>query len=139
MIVALDTNVIVYALTGASKVYAPAHAWLNTLDSQGALLVTSALARLECLVRPRRIGRPAEEELFARFFERVFVVPIGDDVLDLAASVRASRRSFRTPDAIHLASAQITQADLFLTGDKRLKSFKDIRVASVLTDEPGAF
>jgi predicted nucleic acid-binding protein len=136
VIVAIDTNVIVYAMTGGPKVQVPAHAWLDRLDSLGALLVTSGLARLECLVRPRRLGRPDEEAMFAQFFERVFVVPVSDDVLDVAATIRGEKRSLRTPDAIHLATAQVTQADLFLTGDRRLKSFKPLKVVSVLVDPP---
>jgi predicted nucleic acid-binding protein len=66
----------------------------------------------------------------------VVEVPIEDEVLNLASRIRARSRSFRTPDAIHLASAQIIQADLFLTGDRRLKAYKGVRVAHALMDDP---
>jgi predicted nucleic acid-binding protein len=98
MIVAIDANVIVYALTGAAKVRGPAHAWLNAIDIAQALIVASALSRLECLVGPRKLARPREEKLFSDFFDKIVVIPISDDVLDLGASIRATSRSFRTPE-----------------------------------------
>lgn len=136
MIVAIDANVIVYAMTGASRVHGPTHAWLTRVDEAGALVITSALSRLECYVRPRRLARPEEALLFSRFFERIIVLPVGEDVLDIAASIRAASRSYRTPDAIHLASAKTAQADVFLTADRRLKSFKEVRVIDVLRERP---
>jgi len=106
------------------------------LDAVGALLVTSELSRLECLTGPRRLGRRDDEENLNEFFDRVFVLGVNAEVFDLAATIRATSRSFRTPDAIHLATAQLSQADLFLTADRRLKSFKEVRVVDVLRERP---
>lgn len=55
-----------------------------------------------------------------------------------AAAIRAAH-PLRTPDAIHLAAALESRADMFLTADRRLKQFKDLQVADVLRDDPEAF
>jgi len=138
MLVAIDANIIVFALTGKPSLRLLARRWLDAVEEREALLVTSALSRLECLVRPYRLGREPELALFESFFEGVVEVPIEDEVLTLASRIRATSRSFQTPDAIHLASAQVIQADLFLTGDRRLKAHKDVRVAYALRDDPEA-
>jgi predicted nucleic acid-binding protein len=138
MLVAIDANVIVFALTGQPKLRSLARSWLSALEAHHALLVTSALSRLECFVRPHRLARSLEQALFTSFFEGIVEVPIEEEILDLAAKIRAQGRSFRTPDAIHLASAQVVQADLFLTGDRRLKAYRGVKVAYALRDDPAA-
>ena len=139
MLIALDANVIVHALTGQSFLRGATRNWIQAAEEHGALLTTSALSRLECFVRPYRLNRTSEQRLFASFFDRIVVVPIEDDMLALAARIRAGNRSIRTPDAVHLASAQMAQADLFLTADRRLKAYRRIRVAYVLRDAPESF
>ena len=42
------------------------------------------------------------------------------DVIETATELRA-KHSFRAPDAIHLASAILAKADVFLTGDQSLQ------------------
>jgi len=48
MLVALDANVIVLALTGKPKLRLLARQWLDALEAQDAHIVTSALSQLEC-------------------------------------------------------------------------------------------
>jgi predicted nucleic acid-binding protein len=138
MLVAIDANIIVFALTGKPNLRLVARRWLDLLEAKDALLVTSALSRLECLVRPHRLGRTSELALFESFFEGVVEVPIESEVLTLPSRIRARSRGLQTPDAIHLASAQIIKADLFLTGDRRLKAYKDVAVAYALRDDPAS-
>jgi len=139
MIVAVDANVVVYAMTGAARVRKPAHEWLAAIDAAEALIITSALSRLECLVGPRKLARPRDEDLFSAFFDRIVVIPISDDILDLGAWIRATHKSFRTPDSVHLASAQVAQVDVFLTADRRLKAYRGVKVVNVLRESPGRF
>jgi predicted nucleic acid-binding protein len=47
-------------------------------------------------------------------------VDVGADVIEQATELRA-RHNFRSPDAIHLASALLHKADVFLTGDRNLQ------------------
>jgi len=139
MLIAIDANVIVHALTGKPLLREVARNWLNVIEASRSLLITSALSRLECLVRPLRLAKPSEAALYEAFFDGLISVPIEDEMLDLAARIRARHPAYRTPDAIHLASAQIAQADLFLTADRRLKAYREITVAYALRDAPADF
>ena len=51
------------------------------------------------------------------------------------ATIRAGTQH-RTPDAIHLATATLRNADVFLTADRRLKSYRVLRVLDVLRVRP---
>jgi predicted nucleic acid-binding protein len=50
--------------------------------------------------------------------------------MDRATKIRADH-GFRTPDAIHLAAAVISNCDAFLTNDLRLERFPDIVIQSI--------
>jgi uncharacterized protein len=51
-------------------------------------------------------------------------------VLERATELRATH-GFRTPDAIHLATALVQHADTFLTGDASLKKCPGLEVALI--------
>ncbi len=97
-------------------------------DPAGRLL-TSHLARLECRVKPLRAGDTSLLATYDAFFTRarVIVFDLTPAVLDRATELRA-RHGFRTPDAIHLASAIEAGADVFLTGDAGLAKCPGITV-----------
>jgi predicted nucleic acid-binding protein len=52
------------------------------------------------------------------------------DVIERATEIRATY-GFKTPDALHLASAIEEKADVFITGDSKLAMCKEIRVEVV--------
>ena len=56
---------------------------------------------------------------------------IGEKIADKAAQIRAGYKFFKTMDALQLATACITGCDLFLTNDKQLRQFKEIRCFTV--------
>ena len=66
-------------------------------------------------------------------YEQVFsgadlaIVEIDAAVIDWAAEIRA-RFGFKTPDAIHLASAGIAGAARFLTADKQMTRYTKLRI-----------
>jgi predicted nucleic acid-binding protein len=68
-------------------------------------------------------------DLYERFFIAHWfsVVPIVDEVVDLATQIRADH-NFKVPDAIHLATAIVQKADMFLTGDQQLTRCPGIAV-----------
>ena len=55
-------------------------------------------------------------------------------MIDQATELRA-RYNFRSPDAIHLATAILIGAEVFLTSDQKLAQCTEIRVV-VLIAEP---
>jgi|CXWL01.1.fsa_nt_gi predicted nucleic acid-binding protein len=136
MILYLDTNVLVYRFATSPRLRAPAREWLDWHAQQpGGLVVTSRLTVLEALVGPLRKSDVARQRLTENALNEVLVLDIDDAVVRRAAVIRARTR-FRSPDALHLATAVEAQADIFLTADRRLKSFKDVRVVDALRDRP---
>jgi len=49
----------------------------------------------------------------------------------IGAEFRA-KYGLRTPDAIHIATAVVQDADIFFTADKRIKKVEEIRVVNEL-------
>jgi len=100
------------------------------LSSTDALLV-SDLSRLEC-VKPMRDGDTALLDEFDRFFNESVseVLALSREVIDRATEIR-SLYGFKTPDAIHLAAAILSNCELFLTNDRRLDGFTGLRVETL--------
>jgi len=78
---------------------------------------------------PLRSGDVALLGRYDAFFRRrrLRLVDVSASVIERATDLRARYR-FKTPDAIHLASAIEVQADLFLTGDADLQRCTEVRV-----------
>lgn len=74
------------------------------------LRVTSALARVE-VVRAVLPGGSAAVGQACRQLARLYQIPVGVEVLDLAASLQPAVQ-FRSLDTIHIASAQLLGGDL---------------------------
>src|SRR4051794_37448528 len=72
------------------------------LSGPGVVLVSSELARMECLVQPLRANNATLESDFESFFNaRVAeLAPFSATVFRKAAEIRA-QYNFKTPDALH--------------------------------------
>jgi predicted nucleic acid-binding protein len=55
-------------------------------------------------------------------------LPVTADVLESMARLRAALPAMRTPDAIHIATAQLAKCDVFLTNDRRLRTTTPLQV-----------
>jgi len=98
----------------------------------GIVPITSELARLECRVKPMRDGNQALLQDFDDYFANSIaeIFPLTRDVIDLATEIRA-QYNFKTPDAIHLAAAIISNCDVFMTNDQRLNRFTGISIETI--------
>ena len=126
----LDANVIIYSIDGASPFRDRALVHISVAAASGAgVLLTSRLSRLECRVKPLRDGRTDLLIKYDAFLvpSLVQMIEIDPPIIELATDLRARYR-FKTPDAIHLATAIENRADLFLTGDTELKRCREVRV-----------
>ncbi len=98
-------------------------------------LMTSRLSCLECRTRPVRENDlkllAAYEKLFSA--GRMLIIEITAEIVATATTLRA-RYGFKTPDAIHLASAIGERADVFLTADSSLSRCTDISVEVLAGD-----
>ena len=98
-------------------------------DDNQITVVTSELALLETLVQPirnnDRILIDAYETLLTA--TELESVPITTSILRKSATLRASQ-NFKTPDAIHAATAKLSNCNFFLTNDPDFRRLIDIQV-----------
>ena len=126
----LDASVIIYLVEAESSFHTVARQSVGRVrgDPQARLL-TSRLSRLECRVKPLRDSNQPLLAKYDAFFRRRRLI-VGDvtaRIIDRASELRARHR-FKTPDAIHLATAIEEHADLFLTGDNALQRCTEVQV-----------
>ena len=126
----LDASAIIYFVEAESLFHAAARQSVERFrgDPQSRLM-TSRLSRLECRVKPLRDSDQTLLAKYDAFFRRRRLI-VGDvtaHIIERATELRARHR-FKTPDAIHLATAIAEHADLFLTGDNDLRRCTDVQV-----------
>lgn len=125
-----DACIWIYAVEAVAPFETPLRRLFDDVDRGNVNLVTSELSLLEVLVKPLQVG----DEPLCRAFETALspsdalaVTPISRSILLEAARMR-SRQVLRVPDAIHLATAKLSKADVVLTNDVRWRSQPDIPV-----------
>ncbi len=125
----VDANAIIRLLEGDAATRAPLEARLRPLRGTAGFLATSRLTRIECRCKPLREGNTVLLDLYEAFFNSVEVVllDVTPDVIEMATDLRA-RLNVKTPDAIHLASAILSGATPFLTGDRQLARCNELTV-----------
>jgi predicted nucleic acid-binding protein len=134
----LDTNLLIYAVEEIAPFAEQVRPLFQAADRGDIWVVTSLLTLAETLVMPYR---KRDDVLIATYRELLTNPPPGlhvaqldAAVLERAARLRAATNSLRLPDAIHLATAEAQQCDLFLTNDRRLSAGIPLPVV-VLGDE----
>ena len=95
-------------------------------------LHVSDLTELECLVLPLRQKNQPLLVKYRDWFESVEVLSLGRDVFRRAAQLRADSAGLKTPDAIHLATAQQYGCDELWTNDDRLNRIAPLLSRNVL-------
>ncbi len=93
------------------------------------IIESSVITCEEYLVYPYQTGN---EEKVSAFFDFVNDCNINlnimtEEIAKKAASIRAEYKGFKSMDAIQLATAYITGCDIFLTNDKQLCQFEEIK------------
>lgn len=129
----LDACCLIYMTEGTPAWRAAMAARLRALPAT-TRLATSRLSRLECRSKPIR---DRDAALLARYdatFTNARIVEVTAAIIERATELRA-RYGFRSPDAIHLATAIDGGADVFLTGDTELARCTEIAV-NVLAPVP---
>lgn len=126
----LDASCIIYLIESASPFHEKVVSRLDRYSSDPeASLMTSRLSRLECRTRPLRDGDSRLLAIYDGFFsaDRLTLGEVDAAVIERATALRA-RYGFRTPDAIHLATAIEGRAELVLTGDATLRRCNEVAV-----------
>jgi predicted nucleic acid-binding protein len=119
----LDTNVFIAAYE--NKHARGAHAWriLAAIDDGEFVGVTSELTLAEFLVRPleeRDYDRAQHYQDIISPNAGLDVPTVNRAVLMEAAALRAVQKSLRLPDAIHVATARLSECSHIVSDDRRL-------------------
>lgn len=96
-------------------------------------MVTSVITIEEYCVFPYRNGLDGHILAFTRLIDAlgIEIVEIDRAIAKKAAKIRAEYRHFKAMDALQLAVACIKGCTIFLTNDRQLKQFKEIRCITV--------
>jgi len=121
--VLLDTVTLIYFLEENERYTKKAEKILGRIESGQLQGVISSLVFAELLVPVYRSGDSNAATALSRQlinFQNLKVITLSTEISMEAARLRAGL-GLRTPDAIHAATAIISQASGILTNDKRLK------------------
>jgi predicted nucleic acid-binding protein len=132
----LDANPIIYSVEGTPSFREAVLRWIDRVEATAdGVILTSVLSWLECRVKAQREKDEEALKRFDGFFvrENLTLIDISTDVVERATDLRV-KYGFRTPDAIHLATALLSGADVFLTGDRDLDRCTEIKVVRLTPD-----
>jgi predicted nucleic acid-binding protein len=117
-LVYLDANAVIYCVE-KHPVYWPLlqPLWLAA-KGKTIEIVSSELTLMETLISPLKSGDTILVNTYEQLFQQAQtrLLPITQDILRVAARLRATTK-LKTPDAIHLATAQLVGCVLFVTND----------------------
>ena len=127
----LDTSPIIYYLQGTEPYYSYMKKFWK--DYVHCDYVTSVVTITEYLTYPYRQNDMKMINSFYSFMEdmEIEVKNIDKRIAEKAAKIRAEYKFFKTMDALQLAAACINKCDLFLTNDKQLRQFKEIKCITI--------
>lgn len=128
--VGLDTVVFICFIEEHPKFLPLVEPVFAAIDDGPLEGVTSGLTLLETLVAPYRAGnRPLAEryEALISRSRRIRLVDLNQPLLRVAAQLRATHR-VKTPDAIQLAAALVTECPAYLTNDRNLPRVPGLRI-----------
>ena len=128
--IAFDTSFLIPLLEDDLERKSTIGRLFDLVEKRSLSLVTSTVTLLEILVHPHRNQDLNMIRSYYGYLPRapfLQLVPVTIEIADKAAEFRAKYR-FKTPDAIHLATAFLGNATLFLTHDRQFRKQKEIEV-----------
>lgn len=133
--IGIDTMVFIYHLE-EHPAYCPiTERIFEDIESGRHTAVTSVIALLEILVKPKKENNTAAVKDYRDIlltFPNLKIVDVDVKVSDVASTLRA-KYNIKTPDAIQIATAVLAGAGTFITNDESLKKVEEI-VVSLLDD-----
>jgi len=118
----IDTAPLIYFIEDKNSYRKILTEFMAHVEAGDVILVSSTLTLMEVLVQPLRMNRhdivKSYEEIMTRS-QSLQLVELDIFGARKAAEIRA-KYNFKTPDAIQMAIALLSKADIFLTNDKKL-------------------
>lgn len=119
MLVALDSNVFLYALLDQAPYAEQAIYVLRSVERGDKRALFSSLAYAEVLGYKKTQSGIQKAHAFLDEMQNTYAVPLDRDISKRAGIIRMNHPSLRLADSIHLATA-MGLASLFVTQDKKL-------------------
>ena len=131
--IALDTSIFIYYIE-KNKTYFDL---LKTIfekskqSNNSIKIVTSTITLIEVLTKPffekqEDLANKYKNILLAS--EGIYILELNNDIAELAAKLKSKYSFLKTPDAIQIATSIYTNADLFLSNDKKLENISETKV-----------
>ena len=123
----LDTAPIVYYLESNELYYSNMKKFWKEYEDYD--FVTSTVTVTEYLTYPYQQNNLKLINAFYAFTDGmdIEIKSIDKAIAEKAAQIRAEYKFFKTMDALQLATACLSGCDLFLTNDKQLHQFKEMK------------
>lgn len=131
----LDADAIIYAVEKIEPYHSLLLPLLDAANRRRVGVIGSELLLIETLVKPMELGNAMLETSFRRFLtasREMRLLPVSLSVLERVLRLRIAHR-MRTPDAIHAATALLTNCTLFITNDPVFRRITGLQV-SILDD-----
>jgi predicted nucleic acid-binding protein len=124
----LDANIVIDMVEAVSETgdLLRSFATLHPVDHP-TFFRTSELTLSEVLVHPLRRGNSEIASIYVKMLAGEYwltVSTVSTTVLEAASVLRASHGSLKLPDAIHIATAMLSDCSHFLTQDQRITDFQ---------------
>lgn len=125
----LDTAPIIYFLDADINYADKVEKIFSDFLERESQMVTSTITCTEYLTYPFRMGNSEKVDAFYEFLSDcdIPMCSIDADTARKAAQIRATYKDFKTMDCLQLAAAYMQGCDLFLTNDRQLCQFKEIK------------
>ena len=132
----IDTSHFIYFIEKDSnnpKYYEKVKSFFKYGYDNDKEFITSVITMEEYFVFPYRNKEYSFIDMFNRLVETtdIKIVEINQEIAKKAAQIRAEYKGFKAMDALQLAVACLFKCDLFLTNDRQLRQFKEIKCITV--------
>lgn len=129
----LDTAPLIYFLDADINYAKKMEQIFEKILDRKRILLTSAITCTEYLTVPYRTQNTEKINVFFEFLSdcNVQIRSIDVDIAKMAAQIRAKYKDFKTMDCLQLATACLAECDLFLTNDRQLRQFNEMKCSTI--------
>ena len=129
----LDTTPIIYFLDEDINFGNKVENILSSILKSERKIITSSITCMEYLTYPYKTNNIEKINAFFDFVHdcNIPIYSIDKTIARKAAKIRAEYKALKAMDALQLATACITGCDLFLTNDKQLRQFQELKCLTV--------
>ncbi|MBI2415727.1 MAG: type II toxin-antitoxin system VapC family toxin [Candidatus Kerfeldbacteria bacterium] len=129
-VTAFDSSIFVYLLESHRRYYSTVRKLFLEVESGENQGIFANIGLIELLTGPKQLGRydiAYEYKNYIQNFPNLIITELNEPIVNFASDLRGRYR-IKTPDAVHLASAIVYGADVFITNDKALKKVREVAV-----------